>query len=535
LIVRFSSDRRLLVWKQLQMAEDSGPSTLTALAGSCTAGKLACSEPGMLRLVNRWLISEPFDEGGPAKLGSGLREQALFLVEHLVTAFPLVDPKTQRPMPSCGTNLAWGEDTTPTVWPAGVVPPDDAALAGELARRLVAAGVHHRLVILSHADCHRTFVNCSGLTIIGGIALEPSCRLALIQAGALPLLLAGVEANAGQPGDGRYLRRSCALVVELIAAGSEELLDPKYEQARLDALCTLKELLAVEYTTKEARVSGYTAGMAAKKVGNTHFKAREFQEALAQYKEALLTLPYMPCPDIFSEDTVISVAQNKMLKERATVLSNAAEVQLRLGDAKSALFFATCALWSADPSVEAKAACRRLRAVHQLLSQRSPTGERKFLWYPDTMAIDKAGYLAVPAQLVDELADDRSNAREIHAKMDKQLVGGTGVGWLGLPTGTMQIDGTAVDPQLLWVLVMCFDTNAAAKHIDSAVQREPPEELSLAIAYTHGFTNRFFSRRQHVVESVCASRVARRMGKHARSLPMTVFWGATRISNGALL
>ena len=51
------------------------------------------------------------------------------------------------------------EDNRHVVWPAGIVKPDDPELAAELARRIVAAGLHRWVVILGHADGFAWFVN----------------------------------------------------------------------------------------------------------------------------------------------------------------------------------------------------------------------------------------------------------------------------------------------------------------------------------------------------------------------------------------
>lgn len=136
----------------------------------------------------------------------------------------------------------------------------------------------------------------AGIQIIGGLATEPSCRLALVQAGALPLLLAGMQADHGCEGDGRALRRSCMLVLDLITGTGDFESDPVAEQERLECVQTMGEMLAVECPSADLtrEHQGFADGMVSKTAGNAHFKAGRFQEAADEYADALRKLPWMP-------------------------------------------------------------------------------------------------------------------------------------------------------------------------------------------------------------------------------------------------
>lgn len=208
--------------------------------------------------------------------------------------------------------------------------------------------------------------------------------------------------------------------------------------------------------------------------------------------------------------------QMEFLKQRSMVLSNAAEVQLRLENHRRAIFFSTCAMFQNEPAVSVKAAGRRLRAVHALLSRRSPTGERECAWYPASLAVDKAGHFAIPLSLATDIAEavgDETKTRSLHSTMNRLVSGGGFGGWLGRKTGNMQpLSTDASSADALWVMVMCYDMNSAARGMAKSFA-DPSLELSLAVGYSHGFTSRFFCRRQHVVESICARRIGRRMAR----------------------
>ena len=338
---------RAELWKTLDMADENGTNCLSLLAnGRGTAGMLAVTEPGVLRLVTMWLLADPWPGNGGADVvsqetrpRSPLRIGALELLKTLLNSHPLVEKQSQRPLPPLVLHSNYGGEnvhSAPTrydelVIPDRIVPPDDVDAAREVARRVVAAGLHAKLVLLGHAECSGLFSDFI-FGILGGIAVEPACHEALVSAGTLPLLLAGAEANIGVAGDGRFLRRCCFEVLELLTA--RPFADAGAESARVAAREAMARLQAVEYTTKAARVAGYTAGMAAKKAGNAAFKAGDHGEAAACYAESLRLLPWQPCLATHEGYTVADASPAHMayLKERATVLSNMAEVQLRLGE-----------------------------------------------------------------------------------------------------------------------------------------------------------------------------------------------------------
>ena len=116
--------------------------------------------------------------------------------------------------------------------------------------------------------------------------------------------------------------------------------------------------MSVDYVDREQRVAAFTRGCELKAQANALFKAQAFAGARAKYEEALELLPWTP-PFIDHDAHHKPPASHiRYHKERTTTLSNCAEACLRVGDAESALFYATCALDS--DVVTSKTAARML-------------------------------------------------------------------------------------------------------------------------------------------------------------------------------
>ena len=521
---------REALWKQVDMAESYTASAVDSIARSplSASGALAVTEPGVLRVVVMWLLAQPFKEsplsqssmlksmkeqGDGAWTDAELRLSALDLLRRLCNSHPLISPATGRPVKTRmgvgnvadsfavgGKNdKGWREDTSEPVFPSEIVMPEDVETAQEVARRLCAAGIHRYIVILAYeGECEAMLNYC--LRIIGGLAIEPSCRQQLALAGALPVLLAGVDSNmvilseSGKLVDrGWTFRKACVQVFELIC--SEAFADPAAEEERGWALRTLERLRKSEYSDKEARVAAFQRGCEVKAEGNALFKQRKFAEARGKYEEALTLLPWMP-PRVEPSPSTL-----RYLKERAAALSNCAETCIRMGDDHRAIFYATCAMWhnghaAGAHGLHAKSGARRLRAVHSLLSRRDKTGLRQHEWFPE-INVDATGRFA-PACL-GAAADDDERQRMMFTE-------GQNHDWCG-----GAFCGLSSDPSLMWLVVMSRDTMITMENtkMEDTDDEAEMDDITQHLIFNVSLEHTLLSRRLMLTRNICTNRIER--------------------------
>ena len=173
-----------------------------------------------------------------------------------------------------------------------------------------------------------------------------------------------------------------------------------------------------------------------------------------------------------------------------------------------------------EPTVYAKAAARRMRAVHALLAA-PPRGAaaREGAWYRELeLDVDKVGRWQLPAALrapaarLDAIAAsgvERSESEEYQKEerwllISAQAAATQHAGWLNGGYA-----GAETEPSLLWLLVMERDINMAACGYMRHDSKLPPSTFTIVV-YNNTLTTALLSRRMDAVAGVCADRVVRR-------------------------